>query len=549
MTTTNDLADDLLALQMAAEPLGATLLGIPGHDEDLADPSAAADERTRAAALRIAERADALVEAGDDPLTAKVVAQQARAAVDRIDARMVEYTITDLFVGPASSLLSYLPMLPVPDAERARAYVSRLRKVPAHLAAVAERHRAGVAAGRVPVRRLVDAAIAHLDRYLATDLDADPLLAHPLADDLAAVADERRAVVRDEVRPAFAEYRRVLAEEIAGHGRPDSAPGLCHLPGGAEAYAALSRVHTTTAKTPDELHQAGLDIIAALRAEYAELGARVFGTDDLAEVFAHLQDDQDLRWRDEDELLAAARTAVRRAEEAAPGWFGRLPSQPCEVRPVPAAEAPGAPPAYYMQPSLDGLRPGVYYANTHGVTERQRFIAETMAFHEAVPGHHFQLTLAQELDELHLVRRLADVNAYAEGWGLYTERLADEMGLYSSDTTRFGMLAMDSMRAGRLVVDTGLHAKGWSREQAIDYLRENTPMSALEITTEVDRYIAYPAQALSYMVGRLELQRLRAEAQQRLGDAFDIKAFHDLVLCNGPLPMTVLDELVTAWAA
>ncbi|EWC62116.1 protein of unknown function DUF885 [Actinokineospora spheciospongiae] len=544
--TTPALADELLELQFNAEPLGATLLGLPGHDHELADPSEAAAAELRAAALAIAERADALVEAGDDPITAKVVAQQARAVVDRVDARVVEYTITDLFVGPASALLTYLPMLPLPDTARVEGFLARLRAVPGHLAAVAERHRAGVAAGRVPVRRLVDAAVAHLDRCLAVEVESDPLLAQPIED--TGLAAERVRLVAEVVRPALAAYRRVLVDEIAEHGRPDERPGLCALPGGAELYAALSRVHTTTSLTPDELHRTGLDVIAGLRAEYAELGSRVFGTTDQAEVFRRLGEDPDLRWRDGEEMLAAARAAVARAEEAAPRWFGRLPGQRCQVRAVPEAEAPGAPFAYYLQPSLDGLRPGVYFANTDRPTERQRFTAEVTAFHEAVPGHHFQQTIAIELSELPLLRRLADVNAYIEGWGLYTERLAEEMGLYSDDVARLGMVAMDSMRAGRLVVDTGLHAKGWSRAQAIAYLRENTPLSTVEVENEVDRYIAYPGQALSYMVGRLEIQRVRAAAEARLGDRFDIRAFHDLVLGSGQLPLTVLDEVVSAWA-
>jgi uncharacterized protein (DUF885 family) len=201
-----------------------------------------------------------------------------------------------------------------------------------------------------------------------------------------------------------------------------------------------------------------------------------------------------------------------------------------------------------MMPSLDGKRPGVYFANTYQAHERGRQTSEATAFHEAVPGHHFQQAISLELTGLPLLRRCADVNAYAEGWGLYCERLADEMGLYSGDVDRLGMLTLDSMRAGRLVVDTGLHSKGWSRQQAIDYLMTNTPMAPVEIVAEVDRYIAAPGQALSYMVGRLEIQRLRAEAARTLGDRFDIRAFHDLVLGGGPLPLSVLDQVVTRWA-
>jgi uncharacterized protein (DUF885 family) len=219
------------------------------------------------------------------------------------------------------------------------------------------------------------------------------------------------------------------------------------------------------------------------------------------------------------------------------------------VRPVPDDEAPGAAGAYYMPPALDGSRPGIYYANTYEVENRFRQACEATAFHEAVPGHHFQLTIAMELDELPLLRRLSAPNAYAEGWGLYTERLAREMGLYSDDVALLGMLTLDSMRAARLVVDTGLHAKGWSKQQALDYMQQNTPMAAVEIESEVDRYIAEPGQALAYMVGRLEILRIRAEAEAALGDRFDIRAFHDTVLGNGGLPLGVLDEVVKDWVA
>jgi uncharacterized protein (DUF885 family) len=256
-----------------------------------------------------------------------------------------------------------------------------------------------------------------------------------------------------------------------------------------------------------------------------------------------------MRWRDGEELLEAARAAITRAEKAAPQWFGVLPSQGCTVQPVPDTEAPGAPAAYYLPPALDGSRPGIYFANTYKAQERDRHIAEAVAFHEAVPGHHFQLTRAQELTDLPLLRRLSPFTAYAEGWGLYAERLADEMGLYSGDVARLGMLAEDSVRAARLVVDTGLHAKGWSRQRVVDFLRANTTMSDVEIRTETDRYISAPGQALAYMTGRLEIQRIRAGAEQALGDRFDIRAFHDTVLGSGALPLSVLDEVVRAWVA
>jgi uncharacterized protein (DUF885 family) len=441
-----------------------------------------------------------------------------------------------------------LPLIVMSDADRAADYLTRLRAVPDYLSAVTQRHREGLAAGRPPVAYQVRLAIEHLDRYLA-DPAHDPLARQPGPADAPTFAADREQVLAELVRPAFARYRDVLAAEFVEPGRPEDRVGLCWLPDGAAMYAGLSRAHTSLDRAPDDLHQVGLDLIDQLAVEFAEIGARVFGSTDRAAIFTRLREDPELRWRDGAELLAAARTAIGRAEVESARWFGRLPSAGCLVEAVPEADAPGSPAAYYMLPSIDGQRPGIYFANTLHAEQRSRHNSEATAFHEAVPGHHFQQAIAMELTELPMLRRYADVNAYAEGWGLYCERLADEMGLYSDDVARLGMLTLDSMRAGRLVVDTGLHAKGWSRAQAVAYLTENTPMPALEISSEVDRYIAYPGQALSYMVGRLEIQRIRAEAERRLGDRFDIKAFHDQVLGGGPLPLSVLDTVIADWAA
>jgi uncharacterized protein (DUF885 family) len=256
-----------------------------------------------------------------------------------------------------------------------------------------------------------------------------------------------------------------------------------------------------------------------------------------------------LKWGSAQEVITHARVTIERAESVAPEWFQRMPAKRCAVEPVPAAEAPNAAGAYYTAPALDGSREGTYWANTYKATERDRYNFESIAYHEAVPGHHFQIALAQELTDLHLLRRLASISAYAEGWALYAERLADEMGLFTDELARLGMLAEDSMRAARLVVDTGLHAMGWTRQQTVDYLQANTVMTEVDVQSEVDRYIEVPGQALSYMVGRLEIQRLRRFAETELGAAFDIKDFHDVVLLGGPLPMSVLADVVGDWVA
>lgn len=550
MTAVRTLSDELLDVQFAASPVWPALLGVDATRPGLGDITEADEQRTAATLTDILRRAEAIDGAtldAQDRITRDVVIALAASTLDQLAVRLTEVTVSDLFIAPAANLLMALPMLPVADADQADAYLERLHAIGDHLGHALERHRAGVAKGRTPVRHLVDASIGHLDRHLA-DPAHDPLLRPQAPEAIAQRFDaERERVLADVVRPAFAAYRDGLAADIAQHGRPAERPGLCWLPDGANDYATMARVHTTTTRDPDDLHATGLELIDQLAEEYAELGERVFGTGDVQEVFHRLRTDPALRWNTADELLATARTSIERAEAAAPRWFGRIPPQPWAVEPIPAAAAPGAPAAYYIQPTTDGSRPGVYFANTHQVGERFRHTAEVIAFHEAIPGHHFQLSTALGLTDIPLLRRINGFTAYIEGWGLYTERLADEMGLYTDDVARLGMLTVDSMRAGRLVVDTGLHAKGWSRQQAVDYLRDNTPMPQVEIESEVDRYIVYAGQALSYMVGRLEIQRLRAEAERELGGAFDIRAFHDVVLGNGSLPLAVLDSVVTDW--
>jgi uncharacterized protein (DUF885 family) len=555
MTTIDELADELLNALFDAYPAIATVYGFPGErDRLLTDFRAASEQAMGERLTAIAGRAAAIDPHTLTPaerVTRSVIISQVDDTNTRWTTNLAEFTICDSFTAPAAELLFLLPMVTISTATQADAYVDRLGVIPSVLAALADRHRAGIAAGRVPVRHLVEAAVAHLDRYLA---NADDPLSKPTppqdADfDVTAYVQRRDAVIHDTVRPAYAAYRDVLRDEIAPHGRDRAHPGLCWLPGGDDIYEQLITMHTTTRRSADELHQTGLDVIGRLADEYREIGARVFGTSDLAEIFHRLRTDHELRWRDGDELLDAARAAVARAEATAPQWFGRLPSQNCEVRAVPADEAPGAAAAYYVQPSMDGSRPGIYFANTYEAQERDRHVCESTAFHEAVPGHHFQLTIAQELTELPMLRRLAPFTAYSEGWGLYSERLAVEMGLYSDDIALLGMLTIDSMRAARLVVDTGLHAKGWSREQAVQYMLDNTPMMPVEIESETDRYIADPGQALAYMVGRLEIQRIRTAAETALGPDFDIRAFHDAVLGSGALPLDVLAEVVDGWVA
>ncbi|KAA5838198.1 DUF885 domain-containing protein [Saccharopolyspora hirsuta] len=540
MTTVIRPADELLALLHREDPLAATALGVRGYDHQLPDLTEAGDLARKADAEDIARRAAGLD--GQDDVTRAVVVQQAMALVARVDARLVEHTLAFQLTSPAGALLHGLPQVQPVGDDAERAHLDRLAAIPGYLAAAAERHRAGAAAGRLPLAYLGRAAVASLDQYLA---GPDPLRKPTLSGSRAA---ERERLLADVVRPAFARYREVIDTELVPRGRPDEQPGLCWLPEGGAVYEALSRVHTTTERAPDDLHRTGLDLIEELAAEYVEIGSRVFGATTAEEVRERLRTDPALRWGSPGEVLSTARETVERAERAAVGWFRRVPNGRCAVEAVPDNEAPNVS-AYYNRPALDGSRPGTYFANTYRAEERERFTAEAVAFHEAVPGHHFQLALAQEVEGLPKLRGLADINAFVEGWALYAERLADEMGLYSGDLARLGMLAEDSLRAARLVVDTGLHARGWTRQQAVDFMLQHTLLSEVDAHVEVDRYVEWPGQALSYVVGRLEIQRLRAGAERALGTGFDLAAFHDLVLTGGPLPMTVLAEVVGNWTA
>jgi uncharacterized protein (DUF885 family) len=355
------------------------------------------------------------------------------------------------------------------------------------------------------------------------------------------------SAVNDLVRPALRSYREALRSEILPRARDDARPGICFLPDGDAMYAALVRLHASTDHSPDELHAIGHEIVEEVGQELVETGSGVWGTTGAAEIFDRLTNDPALRYGDRDEMLAHARRVVAAAEAEAPRWFAVVPEVPCAVEAVPEAEEAGMAPAYYMPGAIDGSRQGTYYLNTSKPAERHRYAAEDIAFHEAVPGHHFQLTVAMESTDLAPARRVLYDTACAEGWGLYAERLADEMALYSDDVARMGLFAADSWRASRLVVDTGLHAMGWTRQQAVDWLAAHTPMPRIEVESEVDRYISFPGQALAYMVGRREIVRLRAMAADRLGTAFDLKQFHDLVLRAGILPLAGLARTVERW--
>jgi len=457
---------------------------------------------------------------------------------------------------------------PVANRADAEAYLSRLRAVADAIDQETERARADAQEGVRPPGFIMDTVAQMLQGVLQQPAMAQPYITsfRRKLDALTAAAPEAQRpelerrhlallaraelIMRDNVLPAHA---RQLAFVRADRANAGDAPSVSRLPRGGEFYAAALRVETTTNLTPDEIHTIGLQRVAALTQQLDIALRRVGQTQGpVGARLTQMTADPRYAYEDSDEgraqLIADVQARVSRVMERAPQWFGRLPRSPMEVRRVPVFAEAGAPGAYYSPPSLDGAQPGVYYINLRNLGEMTRIDLPTQDFHEAVPGHHFQIALAQEITDAPLLTRLISFNAYSEGWGLYAEELADELGFYDSDPVgRIGYLRWQLWRAARLVVDTGLHAKDWSRQQAIDYLLQTTGDAPGVIATEVDRYIVWPGQACSYELGRREISRLRELARNELGPDFDLRGFHDTVLLHGEVPLSVLEGLVREW--
>ena len=541
---------------LEASPTSATMLGDHRFDDRVEDFSREQEDRLIGLLDGFKAEAAAIDPAGldtNDRITRRSLVFEASSHADRLRNRMAELAV-DPMLGIHMEIVNSVPQLVPTDAEQADALVTKASRVGGMFDQSIERLRQGVANRRTPTAILVEKSLAQIDDYLAAPLAEDPFLQIRPPSDMDAAAteawrDRMRVQVEEVVRPAFARYRTMVAGEVLPAARPQEKAGVCWLPDGEEVYARAVRAYTSLDLDPRAVHQSGLEDIAALADEYREMASGVLGTADISAIYDRLRNDPALRFTTAEAVEEHASRALARADAAVPGWFGRLPKAPCVVRRMPDVGAADATIAFYLPPAQDGSRPGTFFINVSQPTTRTRYESEALAFHESVPGHHLQIAIAQELEDIPLFRRHATATAFIEGWGLYTERLADEMGLYSGEVERMGMLSFDSWRAGRLVVDTGLHALGWSRQQAIDYLLGNSPQAPNNVVNEVDRYIGYVGQALAYKIGQREIFRLRSEAQRSMGSRFDIKGFHDTVLGAGAVPLDLLGDLVSEWAS
>ena len=550
------VAHDFWEGYLAAHPIWATIIGDRRFDDRVDDDTPQAIASHVAWLETVAARANAVDAHGlssMEQVTRQMLLDEANGQALALRTGVHEWTV-DPLQGPAHVLLDLPDDQPIRTPQDGRAMVARWRAMGDLLDQMGANAREAAADGRVAVVKPVERMLEIL-RGLEVLPAEDWKLAEPagsIPEDWSAADRDRFrkdliAAVRDGAAPGFRRYRETLERHILPAARTVDRPGLVHIDGGAAAYNDLIRVHTTLELGAEAIHATGLAEIERIDAEFVELGARVLGTTDLQSTLAALRDDPGLRFTTADEVLQTAKRSLARATAAVTDWFGRLPAAACIVVPVPGHSAEHQTIAYYQWPAIDGSRPGRYYINLHAPETRPRYEAEALAFHEAVPGHHLQIAVAQELDGLPTFQRMLGSTAFAEGWGLYTERLSDEMGLYTGDMDRFGILSYDAWRAGRLVVDTGMHALGWTRQQAIDFLKLHSALAENNIVNEVDRYIVWPGQALAYKMGQLEILRLRAEAQRQLGPAFDIKAFHDTVLGAGAISLPALRGRVEDW--
>ncbi len=582
------MADWMRAI-LTDDPEAATAAGLGAAqvgaliDDRLTDRSEAAVARRRTAALRRRVELRALDPGALTPAEAAahaVVTHQFEVAAEAAGFDFGAFSALggaqpyplDQLAGAFIGLPDFLESRQsLPDLVAADAYLSRLAAFGTVVTAQAAHARAEAQRGIVPPAGVVTSALRTAESLAGTPAEAQNLylgfarridaLAAPPAEGVSANADQRRAIalkaqalalVRERAMPAFARTAETLRWLAAG---APAEPGVWRLPDGEAYYATLLKLETTTTLTPAEVHQIGLERVGELGAAMDQALRRMgltIGT--VGERMAAVTADPAHQYPNTDEgralLLADVQARIARVQRDAPSWFGALPQAQLEVRRVPTAAEAGSSGGYYEAPSLDGTQPGIYYLNLRDTAELTRIDLPTQDYHEAIPGHHLQMALALEQQDQPVLRRLMTFNAYGEGWALYAEQLADEQGYYNADPIgRLGYLRWQMWRAARLVVDTGIHAQRWSREQAIAYLASVTGDVRAVIETEVDRYAALPGQACSYELGRREIARLRDEARQALGPAFTLRDFHDQVLLGGEAPLGLLAARIAGWTA
>jgi uncharacterized protein (DUF885 family) len=542
------LADSFLEGWFERNPESGTYYGVPGRPHDrLTDNSLAALQEWRSKEdgwLRDAQ--------GIDPAAIQSASLRAAYAIVRDTLEgSIGTRVCRLELWPVSQMtgwhvnLGYLVTIqPVGTDQARKEAVARWSTLPAYIDAEIANLREGVRQRYLAPKLNVRIVIDQLETLIGQK--DTPFLSPATRDSDAAFKQAFETLVRTQLTPAFTRYRDFLRDEYLPAAR--DAIAVSANPEGGRCYDASVRSFSTLSLSAKDVHDLGLRQIDGLMGEMRAIAERSFNTSDVPALLERLRTDRRHLFRSRQELIDYSTAALARAKAAAPAWFGLLPKADVRIEPYPAYREKDAP-NEYNSPAEDGSRPGLFYISAYQAETKSRSPIESTAFHETIPGHHLQTAIGMERKDIHSVGRYLGSSGYAEGWALYSERLADEMKLYSSDEDRLGMLSSQAFRAARLVVDTGMHALGWERQRAIDYMLAHSAETAADIRAEIDRYIIWPGQATAYMLGAIEIQRVRAEAQEKLGTKFDIKAFHDRVLEDGAVPLAYLTQKIRNWIA
>jgi uncharacterized protein (DUF885 family) len=544
------LADEYVAAFFERSPESATRLGIPGTDHGrVTDNSLQALARWRAQEDAWLARVRAIdttrLEGRAEWVTYGILRELLEGSVASRVCRRELWPVSSTVTGWQASYAILAGQQPVGNDSLRGQALRRARGLAGYLETEMTNLRDGVRQGYTASRVIVEAVVRQLDGLLDTAMDSSPFLSPATRDSSPAFTAELTRVVKRELYPTVRRYRDYLAGAYLAVARPQ--PGLGAMAQGTECYRAEVRRFTTLDVPPEEVFADGEREMETVRRQMQALAERTFGTSDLPTLLQRLRSDSSFTYRTREEVVEVSSAAIERARRASPTWFGILPKAGLEIRQHPEFRQREGAVAQYSAPAEDGTRPGIFWISTYRPEVIPRAYGEATAFHEGIPGHHLQVAIAQERTGAHPITRYFGFSGFSEGWALYSEGLADEMGLYSDKVARMGMLASRAWRAARLVIDAGIHSRGWTRDQAVEYLGRATTMSPVQLQGEVDRYISMPGQATSYMLGNLEILRIRAEAERSLGARFDIREFHDRVLGNGGVTLPMLRHQVERW--
>ena len=538
---------------LESNPTFATSLGVRDFDENLSDPSLGAYDKDIETAKGFLEQLSniAVNEMGeDDQLNARLLKLdlENQIAASEFGGK---YIILTNRRGPHTQMTGLPSRLPFINAADYKSYIARLGAMPNFLDQSAARLQSGIEAGWVqpcaPMKGYENSIQAHLVKDVGDSIFMSPFKKKPASMNQATFDDfmaQAEAQIENHVLPALETFEKFYLEEYAPACHSDV--GTSSLPGGKDYYEYLVKMFTTTNRTPDEVHNIGLSEVARIRDEMDDIQKQAGFEGTFKEFQNYLRTNPEFYPKTRQERIDAAAIILKKMDGKLPKLFTKFPRMPYGLKEIPLDVAEKTTTAYYMRPAGDGSRAGFYFINTSNLDKRPLYEMEALSLHEAVPGHHFQIALSQELP-LPNFRKYGGVTAFIEGWGLYSERLGLDVGFYETPYTNFGRLSYEMWRACRLVVDTGLHAKGWTRQEAIDYMVENTGLSLKNIMNEVDRYITGPGQALAYKIGELKIRELRTLSEEVLGEKFDLRLFHDAVLENGAVPLSVLEDKINVW--